>query len=171
MGANKTGDNPLEVQFTDHSLVSVKVPSYPTIDTWLWDFGDGNTSTEQHPVYTFQEAGRYSVTLTVSNAFDSDAKTKDFITVKKDVKVTKKNATSPEASGTGDLDPSLDPLPEEPGKHDDKKDKKDGVGPGSPEGNGNEDLDNQDKKTADDDDQNDSETTKVKKDKEKDDKK
>lgn len=90
MGENKTGGSPLEVQFTDHSLVSVKIPSYPAINSWLWDFGDGSTSTEQNPEHTYEDAGRYSVTLTVSNSLDNDVKNKDFITVKKDKTVTKK---------------------------------------------------------------------------------
>jgi len=149
MGENKNGENPLEVQFTDHSLVSVKVPSYPAIDAWLWDFGDGNTSTEQHPEHTYLDAGRYSVTLTVSNALDNDTKSKDFITVKKDIKLTKKNATGAEASGTGDLDPSLDPLPEEPGVPGDEEDEGDGVEPGSTKGKGHTKPDKHDKDTAD----------------------
>jgi PKD repeat protein len=32
---------------------------------WLWDFGDSVTSTEQNPVHTYSEPGRYTVGLTV----------------------------------------------------------------------------------------------------------
>ncbi|MBL4736296.1 MAG: PKD domain-containing protein [Flavobacteriales bacterium] len=35
---------------------------------WLWDFGDGNTSTDQHPIHSYTNAGTYSVTLIVGNA-------------------------------------------------------------------------------------------------------
>ena len=41
--------------------------SFGNLDTWEWDFGDGNTSTEQNPVYTYAEEGQYVVTLVVSN--------------------------------------------------------------------------------------------------------
>lgn len=36
---------------------------------WLWDFGDGSTSTEQNPVHVFDELGSYPITLT-SNSID-----------------------------------------------------------------------------------------------------
>lgn len=39
---------------------------------WLWDFGDGNTSTEQNPVYIYENGGYYTATLT---ATDSDGQT------------------------------------------------------------------------------------------------
>lgn len=40
--------------------------------TWSWDFGDGNTSTEQDPVHTFSNAGTYTVCLTAANSTGSD---------------------------------------------------------------------------------------------------
>jgi len=56
--------NDSEVQFTDQSA---NLP-----DEWLWDFGDGNTSTEQNPLHTYEEIGNYTVCLTASNALGSD---------------------------------------------------------------------------------------------------
>ena len=37
-------------------------------DGWLWNFGDGNTSTSQNPTHAFSVAGQYHVTLTVSQS-------------------------------------------------------------------------------------------------------
>lgn len=34
--------------------------------SWMWDFGDGTTSTEQNPVHDYQEGGYYIATLTVT---------------------------------------------------------------------------------------------------------
>lgn len=34
---------------------------------WLWDFGDGNSSTLQNPVHVYAAGGVYTVTLTVGN--------------------------------------------------------------------------------------------------------
>ncbi|MFH1320985.1 MAG: PKD domain-containing protein [Bacteroidota bacterium] len=36
-------------------------------DSYFWDFGDGNTSTEQNPFNTYPDTGTYTVTLTVNN--------------------------------------------------------------------------------------------------------
>lgn len=38
-----------------------------TITGRLWDFGDGNTSTQQNPVHTYAGTGNYTVTLRVEN--------------------------------------------------------------------------------------------------------
>ncbi|MFP4322538.1 MAG: beta strand repeat-containing protein [Anaerolineales bacterium] len=55
------------VTFTDTSTNS------PT--GWAWDFGDGNTSTEQNPTHTYASDGPYTVTLTASNAGGSNPTT------------------------------------------------------------------------------------------------
>ncbi len=36
-------------------------------DTWLWDFGDGQTSTEKDPVHAYEEGGYYLATLTATD--------------------------------------------------------------------------------------------------------
>ena len=54
--------NFLEVTFTD-----ISTEGDGAILTWAWDFGDGNTGTEQNPVHTYAEDGIYSVTLTVTD--------------------------------------------------------------------------------------------------------
>ena len=40
--------------------------------SWLWDFGDGNTSNQQHPTHIYQNQGTYTVSLTVVNALGTD---------------------------------------------------------------------------------------------------
>jgi len=51
-----------EVQFLD---LSSAVQNY-TIVAWDWDFGDGNTSTVQHPLHTYAPGSTYIVQLTVT---------------------------------------------------------------------------------------------------------
>jgi len=51
-----------DVQFTDESTdPEDKLMSY------LWDFGDGNTSTTESPVHKYQSEGTFNVTLTVTD--------------------------------------------------------------------------------------------------------
>jgi PKD repeat protein len=45
------------VSFTDLST---------NASNWLWDFGDGNTSTQQNPTHTYSPVGNYTATLTVN---------------------------------------------------------------------------------------------------------
>ena len=54
-----TGSVPLQVAFTDLSI------GPPT--AWMWEFGDGTSSTEKNPTHTYAIAGLYSVTLWIEN--------------------------------------------------------------------------------------------------------
>lgn len=53
-----------DVRFTDLSFYDPQ--------QWHWDFGDGGTSEEMHPIHTF-ENGLYHVCLTVSNTYGQDS--------------------------------------------------------------------------------------------------
>ena len=61
-----SGAHPLSVTFTDKST------GFP--ESWNWEFGDGSTSTEQKPVHTYSEAGKYTVNLTATNLAGSGTK-------------------------------------------------------------------------------------------------
>ena len=39
---------------------------------WIWDFGDGNTSTDQNPIYSYSTPGTFEVCLQVSSICGSD---------------------------------------------------------------------------------------------------
>ena len=73
--ADRTGGwAPLSVAFSDLSA------GQPT--AWSWSFGDGATSTGQHPVHTYEAAGNYAVRLAVTNGKGSDTLVKQgYITV------------------------------------------------------------------------------------------
>lgn len=68
----RNGIAPLTVDFTDASN------SVNSIETWYWDFGDGNNSAEQNPQNIYTDAGAYTIVLTVTddqNINDSETKT------------------------------------------------------------------------------------------------
>ena len=73
-GSPTSGDAPLSVSFTD---LSANGPS-----AWDWDFGDGASSTEQHPTHEYAFLGDYTVSLTAANIAGRDTETKtDYISV------------------------------------------------------------------------------------------
>ena len=49
------------------------------ITKYLWDFGDGNTSSEANPNHEYTANGTYTVTLTATNTFGQDSITKNDI--------------------------------------------------------------------------------------------
>lgn len=63
-----SGRSPLAVSFTD---LSTGIP-----DSWSWNFGDGTTSSLQHPTKVYSAPGTYSVSLYASNALGGDTETK-----------------------------------------------------------------------------------------------
>lgn len=56
---------PATIQFTDLSTVPAGAG---TIVSWLWDFGDGNTSTQQNPSHTYTTNGFYNITLIITSS-------------------------------------------------------------------------------------------------------
>jgi PKD repeat protein len=49
------GCAPMTTQFTDNTIGTI---------SWFWNFGDGDTSTQQNPIHTYDEPGTYVVSLT-----------------------------------------------------------------------------------------------------------
>ena len=54
-----------EIEFFDRTI-----GGYGTVIDWVWDFGDGSGSTEQHPKHTYERPGFYTVSLEVISAPD-----------------------------------------------------------------------------------------------------
>lgn len=84
--ANKTsGTIPLAVNFSDSSMGEGL--------TYLWNFGDGTTSTEKNPSHTFTKVGKFNVDLTVTNNIGV-SKTKNLIIIT-EAQAPSVNITSP----------------------------------------------------------------------------
>lgn len=61
---SNTGCGSLVVEFEDLSTGNP--------NSWLWDFGNGITFTQQYPVVVYANEGFYSVSLSISDAVTSD---------------------------------------------------------------------------------------------------
>ena len=71
LGADKTTSITGEMVSTFSATISGDITGY------LWDFGDGYTSTDDNPVHTFSNIGTYTVSLTVTNLNGSTTSTID----------------------------------------------------------------------------------------------
>ncbi len=90
-----SGHIPLPVQFTDAST--------GVVTSYLWDFGDGNTSSDSNPLHTYQAPGSYNVSLMVANDGGSNTTTAlHYITV---------TNTPPVASFSANITTGIAPLP------------------------------------------------------------
>jgi len=45
------------------------------VDDYLWEFGDGTTSTEENPYHIYEQTGDYEITLTGTNSYTSNSHT------------------------------------------------------------------------------------------------
>lgn len=73
---------PIEAQWSfqvvdmDRRLVAFKDLSAGKITSWHWDFGDGETSTEQNPLHTYQQPDHYVVVLDVTGSAGTSRRSK-----------------------------------------------------------------------------------------------
>jgi len=85
---NVSGSGPLAVAFTNRSWEDAR--------TYLWDFGDGTTSTERSPMHSYATPGKYSVTLTVAgNGFSSSERKYALVRVASTTSATSANPSFP----------------------------------------------------------------------------
>jgi PKD repeat protein len=67
-----------EIKFKKVQFMDLSKEGDGNIVRWAWDFGDGTTSTEEHPLHTYSETNTYTVSLAVTDENDlSDAITKE----------------------------------------------------------------------------------------------
>ncbi len=61
---HSSGPGPFSVTFADETV--------GTVNSWSWEFGDGQTSVEQNPTHVFASNGPFTVKLTVDGPFGTD---------------------------------------------------------------------------------------------------
>lgn len=62
--------------FTDLSYSITGIPN-----SWVWDFGDGNSSNQQNPTHNYSTSGEYSVTLQVTDNNGCSAQRSELVNV------------------------------------------------------------------------------------------
>ena len=109
-----------EVPEADFSFApeEVFIPNEPTIFfnnsrgenlSFEWDFGDGNTSTEENPEHYYKAEGEYFVTLVASNGFCEDTYLgMTPVLAKPSGNITTPNAFTPNTSGDPGVNGGLD---------------------------------------------------------------
>lgn len=86
--------------FSFKDISASQVPIYE----WFWEFGDGETSSYQHPVHEYAQPGKFNVTLTVVDQNGCRAKVQKsaFLEVSMQVMMVTPNAFTPNGDGSND---------------------------------------------------------------------
>ncbi|MEM7367214.1 MAG: PKD domain-containing protein [Bacteroidota bacterium] len=86
-------DNQEVCTFEPISFSDLSLPGSGQIISWIWDFGDGNTSTDPNPIHSYEGVGEYPVSLQIQNQYgcSDDVIVQDMISIK-----------APDASFSGD---------------------------------------------------------------------
>lgn len=63
------------------NFMDISTTDFGTITSWQWNYGDGWGSSEQNPVYSYEEPGNYMLIFTVENSVGCIAEIYDTITI------------------------------------------------------------------------------------------
>ena len=76
--------------------------TYPRDGEYLWEFGDGETSTEKNPMHTYSTEGSYDVKLTVTRNNESSEVVKDKYISLNVGNIKTENQVGPQTNNIGD---------------------------------------------------------------------
>ena len=76
------------------NFLDQSTPPTQSITSWLWDFGDGNTSTVQNPTHQYTATGSYYVCLSVANNGGCNDTYCDSVYYNSTVGITEQNSTA-----------------------------------------------------------------------------
>jgi gliding motility-associated-like protein len=83
-----------EITFTDLSIVG---------STWLWDLGDGATTTVQNPIHEYADSGNYLITLFIENIYGCKDTTDKLIRINPAYAIWIPNVFTPDGDGLNDF--------------------------------------------------------------------
>jgi len=82
-----------EISFIDQSIGA---------DLWYWTFGDGSSSADSNPVYTYESAGQFIVVLVVANEHGCVDSTMRYVQIMHNISFYVPNAFTPGNDGMND---------------------------------------------------------------------
>ena len=94
--------------FTDFNIWAINDPiSFTNTSTgdpqdFNWDFGDGNTSTDENPIHSYVSEGTYQITLTANYPYGCSYKVAYTIIVGRGYEIEMPNAFTPNDDGVND---------------------------------------------------------------------
>jgi hypothetical protein len=80
--------------FPDDPIVFTSVADSRTV-IYLWDFGDGSTSTEANPIHVFGKKGNFTVTLTITDRLDCESSISKMVAINRSYRVMFPNGFTP----------------------------------------------------------------------------
>lgn len=91
--------NEVEIPF---AVVDFNTSSSIALDTWSWNFGDGNTANTSNPTHEYQYPGIYEVRVNTTDINGCKLSASTIIEVKKLVNISMPSAFSPNGDGVND---------------------------------------------------------------------
>jgi gliding motility-associated-like protein len=82
-----------EIIFEDNSIIA---------SNWLWDLGDGTTTTVSNPIHEYPDSGTYLVTLYMENVYGCKDTTDNLVRIRPAFAIWIPNAFTPTADGIND---------------------------------------------------------------------
>ncbi|MEZ4772364.1 MAG: PKD domain-containing protein [Bacteroidia bacterium] len=83
--------------------INFDVATSASLTSWLWNFGDGNTSFDPSPAHEYQYPGKYEVSVVLTDINGCEITLVDVVEVKKIVNISVPSAFSPNGDGINDI--------------------------------------------------------------------
>ncbi len=92
-----------EITTLENAGCSFTDNSQGNISSWQWDFGDGNSSSEQNPYNTYTDLGTYTIVLIVTDNYGCVDSTKRTVIIKSVFTVYIPNSFTPDQDGLNEV--------------------------------------------------------------------